>query len=148
MANGSLFKEKHQLFVTMIILLLLCSTACVSLAPSVHAATQSALQQKGMSILSNVVGIDVTKYAITSKEYPQNQTGAYPFVVSEEKVGYTLSSGTSNLNVLYSFANGNLLMIQVLENRGVPTLTKEITNASANELAKNFLDNYQKYTNN
>jgi hypothetical protein len=115
---------------------------------SVH-ATEITTEQKGLSILSNVVGLDLTKYKVSTKEYLQNMS-ALSNVASQDNVGYTLASNQSNMNVLCTFANGSLQMLQVLENRGSPSLTKTSTsnNSDVYDLAKSFLGNYQTYASN
>jgi hypothetical protein len=136
--------KRKLLFTTVILSLLFISSTYAVLIPNVHAAEMTP-QQKGLSILSNVVGLDLAKYTVTTKE---NQTGqtSYVGVVPQENVLYTLESNGNKIDVLYTFANGNVQIIHVLENEGTPNLTKTATSTNAVELAKGFLSEYQTYT--
>ncbi|MCW4005551.1 MAG: PKD domain-containing protein [Candidatus Bathyarchaeota archaeon] len=145
--NTVYFKKQHQLFLVATLLFLLISANYASLIPSATAETLTPEEQKGLSILSNVMSLDVGKYAVTLKEYSQNYSVDYLSSFSQKTVGFNLNSSTSKLNVLCSFANGNLHMIQVLENEGSPSMSKTLLNNNAGELAKDFLSNYQAYTN-
>jgi len=152
--------KRKLLFTTAILTILLFSSAYAVLTPNAQAAetpiqgenpvsipsvnvTTSAIQEKGLPILSNVLGLDLAKYATTSQECPQD---LYMGVVPEENVRYYLESNGSKLDMLCTFANGNLRMIHVLESEGSPHMTKSTT--SALEMAKGFLSNYQSYSGN
>jgi len=137
-------KTKKLLFITVILSLLLIFSTYKALVPNVH-ATETILEEKGLSILRNVVGLDLTKYTVVTKEYPQDPQPSYLNVIPQETLAYDLTSDNSKLKALYTFANGNLRMIHVLENEGQPSVTKTIS-ANSIEMAKNFLDNYQAYT--
>jgi hypothetical protein len=120
-------KQKHQL-VTVSLTLLLISCVYASLMPSAH-ATELTLQQKGLSIMNDVVGLDIAKYTVTTKEYPQDPQASYLGVVPQENVAYDLASDGSKLKALYTFADGNLQMMHVLENEGSPRTTLSVTDA-------------------
>jgi hypothetical protein len=102
-------------------------------------------QQKGLTISKDVVGFDLTKYKVDSTIYPPD---LYLGVVSQENVGYPLTSNSSNLRLMYTFTNGNLTLIHVLESetRGSPILAKPAI--SIVEAAKSFLSNYGIYSGN
>jgi hypothetical protein len=107
-------------------------------------ASEPTLQQKGANILGNVVGLDLAQYSISTKNQ-QDSSASYLGVVSQESIVYDLTSNGNSLKALCTFANGNLQIIQIIENQGTPSMTKA---ASANpvDLAKDFLDSYQTYT--
>ena len=134
--------KRKLLFITVILAMLLISSAYAILVPNAH-ASPTTLQQNGVSILSNVVGLDLAKYTLTSNIYPQN--ASFIGVVPQESIEYNLTSQGSGLDVLCTFANGNLQMLQVLDSVGSPILAKPET-AGAVGVAKNFLSNYQTYT--
>ena len=136
--------KRKLLFITVFLLIVLSFSAYASLVPNVHAA-EITTQEKGLSILSNVVGLDLAKYTVTTKENQADQA-SYLGVVPQENVLYTLESNSNKVDVLYTFANGNVQMIHVLENEGTPNLTKTATSTNAVELAKGFLSKYQTYT--
>src|SRR3989304_4124551 len=133
--------EKRFLFATIFLTILLVSSAYATLIPKAQAA-EPTIQQKGLTVLNNVVGIDVTKYNVTTQEYPEDVKASYMGVVPQRSVEYTLTSVKSKLKMFYTFANGNLQMIQVLENEGAPKLTKPPVIANI-QAAKSFLSKYQ-----
>jgi hypothetical protein len=163
--------KRKLLFTSIMLAALLISSAYASLIPKVEAAelpiqgklpvslpkvnvTKSAIEEKGLPILSNVLGLDLARYEATSKEGPQD---LYMDVVPEENVRYTLQSNDSKVELLCTFANGNLRMINVLEREGVPHLTNlatkslDLGNATLQvidlvETAKGFLNDYQSYS--
>jgi hypothetical protein len=133
--------------------ILLISSAYATLIPSAHAADIT-VQQKGLTILNNVVGLYMANYSTVLTECPKD---SYLGVVPQENVRYTLESNGSKVDALYTFANGNLRMLYVLESQGSPQLTKSATkpiqlgNATLQvvdilETAKSFLNNYTSYS--
>jgi hypothetical protein len=109
----------------------------------VHAA-ELTNREKGLTILSNTVGLNLTNYVVTTKEHSLNESASNPGIVSQENVEYSLRSEVSKINVLATFANGNLQMMHVLDNVGSPITTIK---ASSNTVtAKNFLESYHNYT--
>lgn len=69
--------SKHKLLITttMLAALLVCS-AYAALMPNVHAAEMT-VQQKGLAVSSDVLGFDLGKYNVTTKEYPQTSAMSY-----------------------------------------------------------------------
>lgn len=165
-------KQLNHLLIQVVLLSLLSFNICAFLLPNANAAsitdnstmleelnalpkvdtTRSAIAEKGLSILSNVVGVDTGKYSINSGEYAED---TYIGVVPQENVRYTLEANGSKLDMLYTFANGNLRMIHVLESEGSPLLTKTATRSGqvlgnktlqvvdVQATAENFLNSYQ-----
>ena len=135
-------KSKQKLLLIMVLLILLSSSAYAALAPKVHAADMT-LQQKGMAILSDAVGLDLTKYQIFPKEYPKDH---YLDVLPTEDIQYNLVSDESNLKLLCTFTDGNLHILHVLEREGSPHTTKPAI--SVLEMAKDLLRGYQTFSGN
>lgn len=135
--------KEYLRFIAVFITMLLISSTYAFLTPNVRAA-EATSKEKGLSILSNVVDLNLTKYKVTPKEYPQSYNSSYLGVVPQEDVDYDLVSEGSRVKALFTFANSRLQMIHVLENEGSPHVTK--TAANSLELAKNFFSNYQAYT--
>jgi len=76
-------KPQRKLFFAIVFLtLLVLSSVCVSLIPCVNASKVS-VQDKGLSLLSDVLNLDMTEYAITMREYPQD---SYLGVMPQEHV--------------------------------------------------------------
>jgi Divergent InlB B-repeat domain/PEGA domain len=138
-------KETRLLFLVVILSLLFVFSVCTPLIPSVH-ATEVTSQQKGLSILGSVVGLDLTKYDVKAKEYQSSTPSSYLGVVPQTNVDYDLTSEGSKLKVLCTFANGNLQMMRVLENEGTPRLIRPAIVTNAAEMAVDFLSRYQTYT--
>lgn len=125
--------------------LLLFSCVYSSLSSAVYAAEET-IRKNGLTILSDVVGLDITKYAVTTKEYPQNYNSSYLSVVPQKDVGYKFTSEVSKVTALCTFANSRLQMMHILDKEGSPHMSEAAANSF--ELAKSFLTNYQAYTSN
>jgi hypothetical protein len=136
-------KSKRKLmFTTAILAILLLSSVYAAFMPEANAA-EITVHEKGLAISKDVVGLDTTKYAVNAKEYAQE---SYREVLPQETVRFNIESDGSNIEMLYTFVNGKLLMLQVLENEGSPRLTKTVDDAA--EMAKDFLSSYQSYSGN
>lgn len=140
--------SKHKLLFTTILLtaLLVCS-AYAALIPNAQAA-EVATEAKGMSILDSVVGLNLTKYSVTTSEIQADQQATYFGVLPQEDVEYDLMSGESHLKALCTFVDGKLHIINVLEASGQPNLNNAAISADAVELAEDFLGNYEVYNRN
>jgi hypothetical protein len=148
--------SKRKLLLTTIVLVaLLIFSAYAALIPNAQAA-EVTIQEKGLLILNDVVGLDLSKYSIASREGPQK---AYLSVVPQENVRYTLETDGSKVDLLCTFTNGKLRMIDVLESEGSPCLTEPTTSAlemtdgffsdyRVLEMAKVFLSNSQSHSGN
>jgi hypothetical protein len=136
-------KTKKVLLITVILSLLFISSAYAVLTPNAHAAEIN-IQQKGLDVTNNVVGLDLSKYTVTQKEDITNHQASYLGLIPQENVKYNMVSDSGELNVLYTFAEGNLQMIQVLENFGKP-ITNKLPNV-APKMAQDFLSDYKTYT--
>jgi len=130
------------LFMTVFLMILLFSSVYSFLVPVVLAA-ETTLQEKTVSIMGSVVGLNLAEYEITAQEYPPD---SYLNVVPQENVRCRLESDVSKVDALCTFANGNLRMIHVLERTGSPRMTKSAANEL--EMAKVFLSNYEGYSRN
>ena len=100
--------------------LTLCSVYAIFI-PNAH-AEELTIQQKGLAILNNVVGLDLPKYMTSSEALPQD---SYLGVVPQENLRLTVNTNGSTVDVRYTFANGNLRMMQVLESSGAPQMVKD-----------------------
>jgi hypothetical protein len=137
---------QRRLLATILLISLLTFSAYAFQISNVQ-ASEATIQEKSLSILSNVFGLDMTKYSVTTKEYPPDTSASYFGVVPQENVAYFLTSEGSKLRIHFTFGNDNLQMIQVLEKEGRPhSIVKASTDTNAIEMAKSFLTNYQTYT--
>ena len=134
--------RRKRLVITVFLLMLLSYSAYASPMPTAQAA-EATVQEKGIEILNKVVGLNLTKYAINTKEYSMSP---YFGVLPQENVDYYLESNGSKVKVFCTFIEGALSILYVSEWEGSPHMTK--TAASVLEKAKNFLSNYQNYSGN
>jgi len=132
--------KRRLLFITVLAIILLSSCVYMSLIPNVHAA-EITPTTKGLTIINQVVGVDLTRYNATST---LDVSGSYLNELPNENVRYTLSSNVSKIDIQDTFTNGNLQMIDVLENSGSPYITTSTANVTA--MARAFLLNYQGYS--
>lgn len=137
-------KSQTKLLLIAITLSILTCAIYTSTAPTAQ-ASEATLQEKGLTSLNLAFNLDLTKYSVSTKAYPSDPSVAYFGVVPQESVGYSLTSENSKLKLQYTFGNGKIQMIQVLEKEGTPSLTKA-TSSDTVEAAKNFLISYQNYT--
>lgn len=83
---------KHLLI--LLFIALLTFNAWQYTIPSANASSP-AIEQKGLTILSNIVGLDLDKYNTTLETYQPNSQPLYLGEVSQESVVYNLTSSTS-----------------------------------------------------
>jgi hypothetical protein len=132
--------QNEKIVLATILVLLMFSSIYLYTTPDAQAAEISATQ-KGISILNDVLGVNVEEYNITSTARQDSFLEA-----PEEKVYYTLNSSTSNLKFLCTFANDQLTRLHVLEREGSPIMTKSTDNLL--DATKDFLTSYQQYLGN
>jgi competence protein ComGC len=122
--------------------ILMISSTYTFVIPSTQAAEVST-EQKGLNALSNMMNLDLTKYTVATQENSQQPPSLGG--LQQDTVLYTLTSTNSKLKLFYTYTNGNLQGLYVLETQGTP-ITKSAGNVNAIESAKSFLSNYQAYT--
>jgi hypothetical protein len=99
--------------------------------------------QKVLTILEEVVGLDMTKYSAELDLYAQAPF-LYFDVLPQEDVKYTLESNESKLEVICAFADQKLRSLNIYINDGLPITTQPATIPL--EMAKDFLDKYPAYS--
>lgn len=95
-------------------------------------------RQQAVSTLNNVVGLDLSKYNLTSVDGPAD---SFQGLLPRENVRVTMNSTNSNLETLNTYINGSLQMIYTLSNQGTPRMTLASDNPVG--MARSFLTNYQ-----
>jgi len=138
--------NKPRILLTAIIVITLAFCIFI-LIPSVNALAPT-IEEKGQTVLSNVVGLNLPAYAVTSQTSSVDISDPYLATIPQDNVIYSLNSAGSTLKILCTFANDNLQMIHVLDTQGAPSLTKALTPNNAISCAKNFLSNWQTFTSN
>lgn len=86
--------DRKIVLITIVVALLFSSLYTYTI-PNAQ-ASQPTVQQKGLSILNDAVGIDIASYNATVKEYSQN---SYFGVIPQQNIQYTLQSDTSKLKL-------------------------------------------------
>jgi hypothetical protein len=143
--------KRKLIFITLIAITLLSSSAYASLMPNAHATEVTASTAKGLAIINQVAGINLTKYDATPT---LNVASSYLGVLPTENIRYTLTGLGNTIEIQDTFTNGHLLMMTVLEDSRstqMSTLPAEIAsklNMSRIlvQMAKAFLLNYQEYS--
>ena len=136
--------KRRLMFTTAILTILLLYSAYAIFVPNVHAA-ETTIKQEGVAVTNNVIGVDVAKYTTVSEDYRQDSL--YMDVIPQENLRYTIETDGSKLDLYYTFVNGQLQKIHVLEVQGSLQMQKSLTTNSF-ENAKDFLSNYQGYSEN
>jgi hypothetical protein len=135
MINSS---RQKLLFATAFLTILLVFSAYTSLIPIVQATSQTT-QDKTISIVNNVLGVNTTAY---STHVISQDDDRYQGLLQSEANFYLMSS-QSSVRVRSSFVNNNLRLLYFSDYVGAFTLKQ--TAANTVHLAKDFLTNYQSY---
>ena len=148
-------KNKNKVTITtlLITLLLILSVSSI-LSPTVQAVDLTSMQ-KGLAISKDVLGFD-TNENTTLKQLSQN---SYKDVIQQENILISFGTNQNKLDMIQTFADGELRKIYVLEPKGNPELTDlsyesfqvgddTFYNNIFNEVkhAKEFLSEYNSYT--
>ncbi len=105
--------------------------------------SESTAPEKVLTILENVVGLDMAKYS-TDLEFYAQAPFLYFDVLPQEDVKYALESNESKLEVICAFVDEKLRSMSMYVTDGSPLTTQPTT--SPLEMAKDFLDKYQTYS--
>jgi hypothetical protein len=127
-------KKVKTILVFSIIVALLFQTA---------AASQTINKDKSLTILSDVFGIDLSKYNVEFIGSSSTYTSAFGPNVKQESIGYTLSAGNSTIVADINFAN-DILWYCNLHITDKPILSQE-TSTNLNDQSKTTLQRYKTY---
>ena len=105
--------------------------------------SESTAPEKVLTVLKEVVGLDTAKYSTDLELYTQAPF-LYFEVLPQEDVKYALESNESKLEVICAFVDKKLRSMNIYINDGSPLTTQPA--ASPLEMAKDFLDKYQTYS--
>jgi len=130
--------KRKLLFITVFLMMLLSSSAYTTFIPKVHAA-ELTTQEKAMSILDDVVGLNVTAYTTRLSSDMTNEFWGLP----QKEADFRLTSNQGGLRTRCSFINNRLHQIYISDYSGSPSLTQPISNEV--DMAKGFLQRYQNY---
>ena len=137
----------HASLVVVALLLSLLIIAVLPFAqvPKAYSAELTG-QEKALSFLRDVVGLDMTKYRVTllgnGTEYPSELGG-----LSEESLNYELTyANESKLGAIFLIQNGTLSYCALYVYTGSPLYAQPLS-ANVLDIAKTFLQKYQAYSN-
>ncbi len=99
--------------------------------------------EKVLTILEEVVGLDMAKYS-TELDFYAQAPFLYFDVLPQEDVKYILDSNESKLEVICAFADQKLRSLNIYINDGLPITNQPVTIPL--EMAKDFLDKYPAYS--
>jgi len=144
--GGITANKRRFLFSTVFICFLIVaigvndSSVCYAANPEYSELTAP---EKVLTILEEVVGLDMAKYSIELDLYAQAPF-LYFDILPQEDVKYTLESSESKLEVICAFADQKLRSLNIYINDGSPITTQPATIPL--EMAKDFLDKYPTYS--
>ena len=143
MTNKDRVNKRRLLFSTVMFWFLVVgiflngSSVCNAADPEYSELTSP---EKVLTVLEEVVGLDMTKYSTNLEFYAQTPF-LYFEVLPQEDVTYSLESDESKLEVIGAFADQKLRSLNIYLMGGSPLTTKPVTNPL--EMSKDFLDKYQ-----
>jgi len=111
-------KNRLKLLFLTVFLLILSSGVVVSLIPKAY-ASETSTHEKMMAILKDVVGLDLTKYATETKEYPKD---LYLGVLPQENTECILESSESRLRVVCTGSGTLYYMVHSYSGSGEYTM--------------------------
>ena len=117
-----------------------CSPNATGFPPQPIPNPSTLHQEKMMSFLSDIIGLDLTKYTLTTRVLPQSSYMGIP----EDANYIILSSDQSYMRVLFNFVNGTVHTASFLDNTGTPQMKKPV--GTTLEMSKDFMSNYQAFT--
>jgi hypothetical protein len=138
--NPSLFST---IFVCFIIVTLELNGSVVCNASSQESVEESTAPDKVLTILEEVVGLNMAEYS-TDLEFYAQAPFLYYDVLPQEDVKYLLGSNESELEVICAFVDEKLRSMNIYINDGSPLTTQPFTTPL--EMAKDFLDRYQAHS--
>ena len=144
-------KPQTLLLTTILLTILLISSAYAITVPSAHAQAVATSEAKGLTIINQVAGINLTIYHATPT---LDVAGSYLGVLPTENIRYTLTGFGGTIEIQDTFTNGSLQIMDVLENTPSPLMNTLHTSSALRvnesyvlvEMAKAFLNNYKSYS--
>ncbi|MFW6117075.1 MAG: hypothetical protein ACOC6G_00640 [Thermoproteota archaeon] len=135
--------KKNFLFFAGLLSIFLMFTLYAFMVP-VASALEPTVEEKGLTVLGDVVGLDMAEYDVAAVEHPAREDSSLG--VPTVDLNYELTGEGSRLEGLSTFADGSLQMMHVLEKEGEPVLTEPVESASDVEMAEAFLGSYLEHT--
>jgi hypothetical protein len=130
-------KDFEYRFVIMTVLLL--SSILVSSFSLVNASSEATIQDKSLSILNDVVNLNVVKYSTSLKQQQQDNFLTLP----QQATTLTLTSNLGGFDTRFSYIDGNLRQLFISRETGGLSLRSKANNDVVE--AEGFLQRYQIY---
>jgi hypothetical protein len=102
-------------------------------------------KEKLPAFLSEVIGIDLSKYQISNEGYAIHYPSGYGGKVKEEGASFILTANNSKIDVMSIFYNGYIYGITIFTDHN-PMLYSQKPAADPIEQSKNILERYQKFS--
>jgi len=131
--------KRKLTFITLLLMLLLISSAHAVLVPTVNAAEPN-LQEKTLSVLNDVVGLNAEQYATSQSTQRDSQFLSHP--QTETDIHLTAEEGS--LRVTCSYVKDTLKLVYLSDVEGDLALKQPAANTV--EMAKGLLERYQTYS--
>ncbi len=125
--------------ITLLLILLLIASAYISLLPTVNAAEPN-LQEKALSVLSDVVDLNTEEYATSQSTQRDNQFLSHP----QTETSTYLASAESSLRVTCSYVKDTLKLVYLSDLEGELSLRQAVNNTV--DMAKGLLERYKTYS--
>lgn len=138
--------SKRKLSIGLFLTLLSISCFLSLVAPNTQAMTFSN-KDKGLIFLNTIIGLNVSDYSISTETLDPGKISDVA-TLSQEMIQYNLISKTNVLKIVCTFVNGQIELLNVLENNGTPDMLKSVSKSDGASMAADFmtrLDAYSKY---
>ena len=136
---SELTNQSQKLLAISLLALIVVSSTCISLSPTVSAAEPD-FENKTLSILSDVIGLKTEEYTTTKSTQRDSQ------YLSQQRNenDMLLASAQGSLRVTCSYVKNTLQLVYFSDLEGEPSLKHPVTNTV--EMAKGLLGKYQNYS--
>ncbi len=127
------------------VVLLIASLILLVQVPTVR-SEESTAETKTLAYLSDVVGLDLSKYTVTGGlvEFPAGHSNSVNNYWKEENVDYQLNATNSQLTATFNFQNGIIEFCFITIQQGMPIYSQQPFTSSL-EATKSYLQKYQDY---
>jgi len=107
---------------------------------------ESTAESKTLAYLSDVVGLDLSKYTITGGlvNFPASYSNSINNYWKQENVDYHLNSTNSQMTATFNFQNGIIEFCFITIQRGLPIYSQQPSSNSL-DATQEFLKRYQNY---
>lgn len=116
----------------------------LSVIQTTNAFSEPSVEDKSLAVMSEVFGLDLSKYNVTLKRISDSDYCKFGPDVKQSSVDYTLVSGTDRIDVSLMFENGHLWYCILYPIACTPTYA-QLPAVNALEQSKSVISRYQAY---